>query len=89
MKTTLCFTLTLFTFAMFVFVPNTFAQNDSPEYVVRQIYFHPSDREPSQDTIATLDTLVREVQQFYADEMERHGFGRKLLGLKLMHMDRQ
>ncbi len=92
MKTTLCFTLTLLIFTMLAFVPNSFAQDDSPEYVVRQIYFHPSDRPPSQDMNAMLDMLVKDVQQFYADEMERHGFGRKTfrfetdaLGKKVRH----
>ena len=39
MKTTLCFILTLLTFATLIFVPNSFAQETSPEYVVRVIYF--------------------------------------------------
>ena len=82
MKTILCFTLTLLTFTMRVFVPNSFAQETSPEYVVRQIYFHPSDRQLHQDIDTTLDALVNEVQQFYANEMERHGFGRKTFRLE-------
>ena len=44
---------------------------------VRLIYFLPSDRSPQRDIDTKLDTLIRDVQQFYADEMERHGFGRK------------
>ena len=64
-------------FGMLTLVPNSFAQDSLPEYVVRQIYFHPRDRPPSQDMGAKLDMLVKDVQQFYADEMERHGFGRK------------
>ena len=77
MKTTLYFTLTLLTFTMLAFVPHSFAQNDLSEYVVRQIFFYPSDLQPWQDVDTTLDELVGHVQQFYADEMERHGFGRK------------
>ena len=46
---------------------------DAP-YTVRLIYFLPSDRAPQQDINTKLDTLIRDVQQFYADEMERHGF---------------
>ena len=46
-------------------------------YIVRLIYFLPNDRAPQQDIDTKLDTLIRDVQQFYADEMERHGFGRK------------
>lgn len=56
--------------------------NAGEPYTVRQIYFHPSDRPPSEEINATLDTLVKEVQQFYADEMERHGFGRKTFRLE-------
>ena len=44
---------------------------------VRLIYFLPSDRSPQQDIDTKLDRLIKDVQQFYADEMERHGFGRK------------
>ena len=82
MKATRRFTLTLLTFVILAFVPNSFAQETAPEYVVRQIYFHPSDRQPSPDTDARLDALVEDVQQFYADEMERHGFGRKTFRLE-------
>ena len=82
MKTTSCFIFPLLTFVMFVFVPNAFTQNNSPEYVVRQIYFHPSDLGTLQDIDATLDKWVEHVQQFYADEMERHGFGRKTFKLE-------
>ena len=41
---------------------------------VRMIYFLPSDRSPQQNIDTKLDTLIRGVRQFYADEMERHGF---------------
>ena len=41
--------------------------------MVRLIYFLPSDRSPQQNIDTKLDTLIRDVQQFYADEMERHG----------------
>ena len=45
--------------------------------MVRLIYFLPSDRAPEQDIDSKLDTMIKNVQKFYADEMERHGFGRK------------
>ena len=82
MKSTLCSIITLLIFLTLAFVSTGFAQETSPEYVVRQIYFHPSDRQPSPDTDARLDALVEDVQQFYADEMERHGFGRKTFRLE-------
>ena len=44
---------------------------------VRLIYFLPSDRSPQQNIDTKLDTLIRDVQQFYADQMQNHGFGRK------------
>lgn len=77
MKTTLCFTLTLCTFIMLAFVPHSFAQADSPEYVVRVIYFYPNDIEPHPDIDATLDYFIKDYQEFFADKMEFHGFGRK------------
>ena len=82
MRTTLCIVFTLFTFVILAFLPNSFAQETSPEYIVRQIYFHPSDRPPHQGIDTTLDTLVNDVQQFCADEMKRHGFGRKTFRLE-------
>ena len=80
MKTIRYFTFTLLIFVTLTFVPNSFAQDAAPEYVVRQIYFYPKDYQPSK--AETLDKLVKEVQEFYADEMERHGFGRKTFSLE-------
>ncbi len=45
--------------------------------IVRLIYFLPQGRSGQPNMWAKLDTLIREVQQFYAAEMRRHGFGRK------------
>ena len=45
--------------------------------MVRLIYFLPNDRSPQQNIDTKLDTLIRDVQQFYADEMEHHNLGRK------------
>ena len=44
---------------------------------VRMIYFLPKDRQPQPDINATFDTLIRQVQQSYAEQMENHGFGRR------------
>ena len=44
---------------------------------VRLIYFLPNDRPLQQNIDTKLDTLIRDVQQFYADEMEHYNFGRK------------
>ena len=75
MKTTLCFTL--LTFVTLTFVPNSYAQDTSPEYVMRLIYFLPNDRQADPDIDTKLDTLIKDTQKFYADQMEAHGFGRK------------
>ena len=52
-----------------------FVEAEQPE--VRLIYLLPNDRTPQPDIDAKLDGLIKEVQQFYADEMARHGYGRK------------
>ena len=77
MKTIPCLTLTLFTFVMLAIVPNSFAQDDSPEYVVRVIYFIPNDRQPEPDIDTKLDKLIKDAQKFYAGQMEAHGFENK------------
>ena len=50
---------------------------DQKEPMVRLIYFFPRDRQPQPDINAKMDGLIKNVQKLYADEMERHGFGRK------------
>ena len=45
--------------------------------LVSLIYFRPSDRPVRPNVDAEIDGLIKRVQRFYADEMERHGFGRK------------
>ena len=44
---------------------------------VRLIYFLPSDRTPQQDIDARMDSLIKDIQQSYAEVMEYHGFGRR------------
>ena len=80
MKTTLYFIL--LAFAMLTFVPNSLAQADSTEYVVRTIYFLPKDRQSQPDIDTQLDTLMKEAQQFYVDVMECYGFDRKTFQLE-------
>ena len=45
--------------------------------MVRLVYWRPSDRPHRPDRVAALRQLIKDTQQFYADEMHRHGFGRK------------
>ena len=82
MKTTFCLTLTLLTFITLSFLPNSFALDASPKYVVRVIYIVPNDREPDPNMDTKLGTFMKETQQFYADLMEFHGFGRKTFRLE-------
>ena len=77
MKTTLFLILTPFTIATLTFVPNSIAQDNSPEYVVRAIYFFPNDLQPHPDIDAILDYFMKDFQRHFADRMEFHGFGRK------------
>ena len=44
---------------------------------VRLIYYLPKDKDPSPNITQKIDNTIRRVQKHYADEMERHGFGRK------------
>ena len=82
MKTTLCSTTILLTFVTLVFLPSTFAQDDSPKYVVRTIYVVPNDREPDPDIDTKLDALMKRSQKFFTDLMDFHGFGRKTFRLE-------
>ena len=45
--------------------------------MVRLIYFLPSDRPARPDRITALRQLIKDTQEFFADQMEHHGFGRK------------
>ena len=57
------------------------ADSDRPSVntngMVRLVYFLPNDRPARQERVAALRQLIKEAQQFYADEMHRHEFGRK------------
>ena len=45
--------------------------------IVRVVYFLSKDRQPQPDINAKIDKLIKETQQLFADQMERHGYGRK------------
>ena len=57
------------------FVPLSFAQEERP--IVKLIYFLPRDSVPQPDINEKMDRLIKDTKQFYADQMETHGFGRK------------
>lgn len=48
-----------------------------PERTVQLIYFRPSDRLPQQNIDTKLNTVIKEAQVFYAEQIESYGFGRK------------
>ncbi|MDD9975728.1 MAG: leucine-rich repeat domain-containing protein, partial [Candidatus Poribacteria bacterium] len=77
MKTKLYSVVTLLAFMTLVFVSNGFTQQTLLEPSVRLIYFLPNDRPARPDRIEALRQLIKDAQEFYADEMERHGYGRK------------
>ena len=44
---------------------------------VRMIYFLPNDRPFRQEVVDSMKVVIRQVQTFYAEQMEAHGYGRK------------
>ena len=82
MKTTLCFTLTTLIFVTLAFVPNSSAQDTSPEFTVRLIYFIPNDREPFPNIDDDYDAVIKEARQYFADMMEFYEFERKTFRLE-------
>ncbi len=44
---------------------------------VRMIYFLPNDRPFQQAVVDSMKVTIRQVQTFFADQMEAHGYGRK------------
>ena len=74
MRTTGLFLLILIC-SMAVFPHISFAQDARP--IVRIIHFIPKDRTPQPDIDAKMDAQIKDVQQYYADQMEGHGYGRK------------
>ena len=44
---------------------------------VRMIYFFPNDRPFQQTMVDSMKVAIRQIQTFFADQMEAHGYGRK------------
>ncbi len=75
LKKTLFFLLIVMcSIAMF---PYTALAQEATRPIVRLIYFRASDTAPRPNVDAEIDALIKKTQLFFADEMERHGFGRK------------
>ena len=49
---------------------------------VRMIYFLPNDRPARPERVAAFRELIKEARQFFADEMQRHGYGRKTFNVE-------
>ena len=81
MKTIHIFVSSLFLSTLLVTLPSS-AQRNTPEQVVRLIYFLPKDSQAQPAIDAKITTLAKDVQQFYASEMERHRFGEKTFQLE-------
>ena len=60
-----------------LFYPFTSIHLPRVQSLVSLIYFRPSDIPVRPNVDAEIDWLIKKAQRFFADEMERHGFGRK------------
>lgn len=60
----------------------TLLAREGPRYVVRLIYFLPSDRLPQRDIGRNFDKLIRDVQKAYAGQMDYYGYGYKTFRLE-------
>ena len=80
MKSTYVVTLALLLVPTLL-LPISSAQNLSPEMTVRVIYFLPWQQPPDPTINTRLDSMVKDVQTLFADQMESHGYGRKTFTL--------
>jgi len=62
-----CFVMSLLFFSSLAYAQDPF----------EVIYLIPSDQRADESKLNVFNRIVKDVQTFYADEMERHGFGRK------------
>ena len=88
MRKLISYLLVFFIFVVPAFLPSSFAQDVPPEYAVRVVYFLAQDSQPHLNAEKEVGLLMRDIQQFVADEMEHHGFGRKTFRLETEELDR-
>ena len=50
--------------------------------MVRLVYLLPNDRSARPERVTALRQLIKDTQQLFADEMERHGYGRKTFSVE-------
>lgn len=60
----------------------TLAVTAADERMVKVVYFVPKDRPFRWNIPPALDTQMKKVQTYYADQMEAHGYGRKTFNLE-------
>ena len=68
---------------VFLFLLSSLQLAHAVEFTVRCVYFLPTDTTEQPGVLARLDSYTKQAQRFYADEMERHGYGRKTFKLEL------
>lgn len=56
---------------------------DENDYIVKLFYFIPNDRTPQPDIDSKINVIIKKVHTFYANEMERQGFGRKTFNYEM------
>ena len=72
-------TLLILCFLIFVLMPTA---SYAVSFTVRVIYFLPIDTVASPNVDAKIDRFVKSAQKLFANEMERHGYGRKTFTLE-------
>ena len=77
MRKTLFLILALFSALTCLAAPTGFAQSGGSDLSVKLIYFLPRGSTPRPDIDTKFNQVLKDTQQFFADEMERHGYGRK------------
>ena len=65
---------TLLVILLFVLMPTA---SSAVSFTVRVIYFLPINTVAAPNVDAKIDRMVKSAQKFFANEMERHGYGRK------------
>ena len=85
MKTQMFIRITLI-FAILVGLPVVSAQDASGvERTVRLVYFLPNDLDPQPKIGTRLNVLIKDIQKYFADEMDRHGYGKKTFKFESDH----
>ena len=75
--------LAIFSILITCLQPNSFAQENKPKAnYVKVLYFRPNDRPAKKNINDDIDKLTKHAQKFYANNMEKHGFGRKTFELE-------